>query len=243
VAPLDVNMSGEVWEISQDGKTLIQPLTSIKGLGDAAMEQILDNRPFNTVEEFLFHPTMVYSKLNKKALDVLCRAGALKGLMDSRFTGEKHFWSAVAVMRPRKEKNLLENIEKYKEEGDFSNYEKIEHLSSLTGAFPISLVIDDEIMDRLTQLCIPPISEFDVDLGASWFIPRKVNIKRTKNGKEYYILEVIDSNNVLTTIKCWGVNSKKDKISINRAYMAKLEYDEQWGFSTRSVSRTFRLLG
>lgn len=243
VAPLDVNMSGEVWEISQDGKVLIQPLTSIKGLGDAAMEQILDNRPFNTVEEFLFHPKMVYSKLNKKALDVLCRAGALKGLMDSRFTGEKHFWSAVAVMRPRKEKNLLENIEKYKEEGDFSNYEKIEHLSSLTGAFPISLVIDDEIMDRLTQLCIPPISEFDVDLGASWFIPRKVNIKRTKNGKEYYILEVIDSNNVLTTIKCWGVNSKKDKISINRAYMAKLEYDEQWGFSTRSVSRTFRLLG
>jgi len=243
VAPLDVNMSGEVWEISQDGKTLIQPLTSIKGLGDAAMEQILDNRPFNTVEEFLFHPTMVYSKLNKKALDVLCRAGALKGLMDNRFTGEKHFWSAVAVMRPRKEKNLLENIEKYKEEGDFSNYEKIEHLSSLTGAFPISLVIDDEIMDRLTQLCIPPISEFDVDLGASWFIPRKVNIKRTKNGKEYYILEVIDSNNVLTTIKCWGVNSKKDKISINRAYMAKLEYDEQWGFSTRSVSKTFRLLG
>ena len=33
IAPLDVNKSGTVWEISDDGKTLIQPLTSIKGLG------------------------------------------------------------------------------------------------------------------------------------------------------------------------------------------------------------------
>ena len=243
VEPLDVNKSGEVWEISDDGKTLIQPLTSIKGLGGAAMEQILDHRPFDKIEDFLFHEEMVYSKLNKKALDVLCRAGALKCLMDNRFSGEKHFWSSVAVMRPRKEKNLIENIEKYKDEGDFTNYEKIEHLSSLTGAFPLSLVMDDDVMSRLSELHIPPISEFDVDLGAAWFIPRKVNVKRTKNGKEYYILEVIDSNNVLTTIKCWGVNSKKDKIAVNRPYMGRLEYDEQWGFSTRSIGRNFRLLG
>jgi DNA polymerase-3 subunit alpha len=243
VEPLDVNKSGEVWEISEDGKILIQPLTSIKGLGGAAMEQILEHRPFSKVEDFLFNEEMVYSKLNKKALDVLCRAGALSCLMDDRFSGEKHFWSSVAVMRPRKEKNLFENIEKYRDEGDFSNYEKIEHLSSLTGAFPLSLVMDDDVMARLAELHIPPISEYDADLGAAWFIPRKVNIKRTKNGKEYYILEVIDSNNVLTSIKCWGVNSKKDKIAVNRPYMGRLEYDEQWGFSTRSISRNFRLLG
>jgi DNA polymerase III subunit alpha len=243
VEPLDVNKSGEVWEISDDGKTLIQPLTSIKGLGGAAMEQILDHRPFEKIEDFLFNEEMVYSKLNKKALDVLCRAGALTHLMDDRFSGGKHFWSAVAVMRPRKEKNLLENIEKYKSEGDFTNYEKIEHLSSLTGAFPLSLVMNDDVMARLAELHIPPISEYDANLGAAWFIPRKINIKRTKNGKEYYILEVIDSNNVLTSIKCWGVNSKKDKIAVNRPYMGRLEYDEQWGFSTRSISRNFRLLG
>jgi hypothetical protein len=163
--------------------------------------------------------------------------------MDNRFSGEKHFWSSVAVMRPRKEKNLLENIEKYRDEGDFSNYEKIEYLSSLTGAFPISLVMDDDVMHRLNELHIPPISEFDPDLRAVWFIPRKVNVKKTKNGKEYYILEVIDSNNITTTIKCWGVRPNKDKVSINRPYMGKLDYDEQWGFSTRSVSRNLILLG
>ncbi len=52
IKKLDINTSGRVWEISEDGQTLIQPLTSIKGLGDAAIDQILNNRPFKTVEEF-----------------------------------------------------------------------------------------------------------------------------------------------------------------------------------------------
>ena len=45
---VDINKSGRVWEISEDGKTLIQPLTSIKGLGNAAIEQVLSHRPFMT---------------------------------------------------------------------------------------------------------------------------------------------------------------------------------------------------
>ena len=68
---IDVNSSGRVWEISDDGQTLIQPLSSIKGLGEAAISQILTNRPFNKIEDFLFNDNIVYSKLNKKALDVL----------------------------------------------------------------------------------------------------------------------------------------------------------------------------
>ena len=40
IAPLDVNKSGTVWEISEDGQTLIQPLTSVKGLGEAAIAPV-----------------------------------------------------------------------------------------------------------------------------------------------------------------------------------------------------------
>ena len=243
IKPLDVNYSGKVWEISKDGKTLVQPLTSIKGLGDAAMRQIMDHRPFKNIEEFLFNEEIIYSKLNKRALDVLVRSGALDCLMDDRFTGGKHFWSAIAVDRPRKEKNLLENIELYKEEGDFTNEEKIEHFSSLTGVFPMELVMGEHVLRRLEECKIPPISEYDSDLLVTWFIPRKVIIRKTKNGKDYYIIEVIDSNSAQTTIKCWGADPTRDKIYNNRPYMAKLQYDEQWGFSTRSIRHTFKLLG
>jgi DNA polymerase-3 subunit alpha len=242
IEPLSVNKSGKVWEISESGKTLIQPLTSIKGLGDAAMEQIIDNRPFNTIERFIFNDDIVYSKLNKKALDVLIRSGAMKELMDDRFTGGKHFWSAVAVDRPRKEKNLLENIDKYAPEGEFSDEEKIEYLSELTGVFPLHLVLTDRVKANLEEKFIPPISEYDPDLQVVWFIPRKVIVKKTKNGKDYYLVEVVDSNSVLTTIKCWGVKPEKDRVHVNRPYLAKLQYDEQWGFSTRSIRHTFRLL-
>ena len=242
IEPLNVNTSGITWEISEDGKTLIQPLSSIKGLGMSAIKQILDNRPFSKIEEFIFNDNMVYSKLNKKSLDALIRSQALNCLMDKRFSGLKHFWSAVAVQRPRKEKNLLDNIEQYRDEGDFSEEEKLQYLVDLTGFFPINLVVNEHIQRRLDELYVPPISEFDESLQVVWFIPREVVKKKTKNGKDFYIVKVIDSNSEQRSIKCWGVKPDKDKVYLNRPYMAKLDWHPQWGFSTRAVSKTFKLL-
>jgi len=242
VEPLNVNTSGTVWEVSDAGKTLVQPLTSIKGLGEVAIQQIIEHRPFNNVEEFLFHPEVRYSKLNKKALDALCRAQALSELIDERFTGLKHFWSAVCVDRPRKEKNLLENIDKYEPEGDFSEEEKLEYLVNLTGVFPINAVVTPRVRNKLDELYVPPISEFDPDLGVTWFIPRECKLKKSKNGKNFYVVKVIDDNNETTTIRCWGVDPDKDVVHINRPYMARLKYDPNWGFSTFSVRKMFKLL-
>ena len=242
VKQLNVNTSGIVWEISEDGKTLIQPLSSIKGLGSVAIEQIIQHRPFNTVEEFLFHDEIKYSKLNKKALDALCRAQALNDLVDDRFSGLKHFWSACAFDRPRKLKNLEENILKYEPEGDFSEEEKLEHLVNLTGVFPISLVINETVRAKLDHLCVPPISEYDPELGVTWFIPRECKLKKSKNGKNFYVVKVIDDNNEMNVIRCWGVDPSKDFVHINRPYMARLNHNQQWGFSTFSVRKMFKLL-
>ena len=242
IEPLNVNTSGTVWEISKDGKTLIQPLTSIKGLGEAAIEQILDNRPFECVEDFLFNEGITYSKLNKKALDVLVRSGAADDLADDRFTGLKHFWSATVVDRPKNQKKLIENIELYEPEGDFSIDEVVAHKSDLTGVFPMHLVVAEEVQDGLKTKGVPPISEYDRDLELVWFVPREVIVKKTKNGKKYWILKVIDSNSTLTSVKCWGVRDT-DRIKLNKPYMAKLDYDEQWGFSTRSIYYNLKLIG
>ena len=242
IEKLNINTSGKVWEISQDGKTLIQPLTSIKGLGDAAIQQILNHRPFHTVEELLFNEEIVYSKLNKKTLDVMCRAGALDTLSDDRFTGMKHFWAAAIADRPKSQKKLNESIESYMEEGEFSVEEKIHHLSELTGLFPMDLVLNENTRKKLDENFIPAISEYDPDLEVVWFIPREIIKRKTKNGKDYWILRVIDSNNISTSIKCWGVKSD-DKVYINRPYVGRLNWEEQWGFSTRSIRYNLRLIG
>ena len=239
----DINFSGKVWEIGEDSKSLIQPLTSIKGLGDKAVEQILAHRPFNTVEELLFNEDIVYSKLNKKSLDVLCRTQALNSLMDDRFSGLKHFWSAIAVDRPKNPKKLNENIELYEPERDFTKAEKISYLVDLAGIFPFHLVMSQRVTSQLQEFHIPPLGDFDPELGAAWFIPREVIVKKTRKGKDFYIVRAIDDTSKASVIKVWGVDPRTDVIHTNRPYMARLDYSEQWGFSTRSVKYGWKLIG
>ena len=181
--------------------------------------------------------------MNKKALDVLCRSGALNKLMDDRFSGRKHFWSAVAVDRVYSKKKFAENIEDYKGEEDFTVEEEIDNLTTLTGIFPMHLVMTPAVRGRLEANYIPAISDYDPDLGMVWFIPREIIRKKTKNDKPYWIVAVIDSNSVLTKFRCWGIVEGKDRIHLNRPYMGKLDFDPAWGFSTRSIKRNLRLLG
>ena len=51
----------------------------------------------------------------------------------------------VAEDRPRKEKNLHDNIERYAPEGDFSEEEKLEYSVNLTGVFPINAVVTPRV--------------------------------------------------------------------------------------------------
>ena len=162
--------------------------------------------------------------------------------MDDRFSGLNHFYYAVAFDRARKLQVFHDNIELYREEGDFTEEEKLQYLLGYCGIFPMSTVVNDQLQKRIDELMIPPISEFDTELQVCWFIPREVLQKKTKNGKLFYVVKVIDSNSEENTIKCWGVDPKKDLVYVNRPYMARLQWDAQWGFSTRSVRKSFRML-
>ncbi len=247
ITNVDINNSTQFWEIDpEDDHTLIQPLTSLKGLGDKAIEQVLMHRPFNTIEEFLFHEDVVYSKLNKKALSVLARAGALNSLMDDRFSGGKHFFLAVAENRPKTKKKFNEGIEAHRSAGAYTYDEKLANIIDLTGQFPISMIVSDDVLRRLAQKPeIVPLSEFDAISGhLAWGIVKTVTPKKTKNGKDYLVVDVVDINSVVSRVRVWGVDPRIDIIHVNRPYMIVPKYDPNWGFSTRgSVRRKWALLG
>ena len=241
IQEVNINLSGRNWDVS-NGNKLVQPLTSIKGLGDKAMDQILEHRPFKTVEELLFNPEISYSKLNKKSLDVLVRSGACDTIVDSRFKHCRHLWLSIIDNRPKTKKKLDENIKKFATEHDFSEEEKIENVVSLTGIFPFELVVDKKVKERLNYLKVPPIAEYDKDLQVCWFVPREVIPKKTRNGKTFWIINAIDDTCQITNIKCWNVRPN-ELVHINRPYVSKLQYDPQWGFSTRSIKANFKLIG
>jgi len=242
IKPVDVNVSSYNWEVVDD-KTLIQPLSSIKGMGDKAIEQLVNNRPFRTVEELIFNENIKYAKLNKKALDVLCRSGALDQLVDNRFTGRKHFWSACIVDRPKTKKKFEKNIEEYKDEGDFTTFEIVDYVSTLTGIYPFDMVVSRQLLTRLKRKHIRPLGEWaSEESGFAWFIPRELVVKKTAKGRSYLILNVIDTTSTLTKIKCWGYDASADVVHLNRPYMAKVDYSDTWGFSLKGISSNMRLL-
>ena len=136
-------------------------------------------------------------------------------------------------------KKLQENIEKYKPEGDFTNEENIENLVSLSGVYPINLVVDAATLKRIEDKYIPPIGDYDKELGeVVWFIPRKINEKKTKNGKIYWMLEVTDITNNITSddtvIIMWSSWAREDRyinnnwILAGNVYNAKQFYDEDF---------------
>ena len=241
IVTVDINNSGESWY--PQNKSLVQPLNSIKGLGEKAIEQIVNSRPFNSIEDLLFNKNIVYSKLNKKSIDVLTRCGACDCLMDQRFKNKKHFWLSTAFDRPKTIKEFNEKIEVYKDEQDFSHEEKISNIVDLTGVFPLSLIIDDKFIDKLEQNGIPGISDYDSDIKLCWFIPRILEIKKTKTNRSYLVMKVIDNNCKLTQVRCWGYNALSDKIHTNKIYMSRLNYDDQYGFSMNGIGKNMKMIG
>lgn len=243
ICDIDINNSGGYsWEIL-NGK-IVPPLSSIKGLGDVAISEILRLRPFNTIEELLYNPELDYRKLNIRGLGVLGRSGALKTLMDSRFINRKHFCTVLIQDRKKKKITFEDIIQNCLEEckHDYTKEEEINNKVELTGVYPIEIVLDRSLQSKLQSRCIPPISEHDLELGVSWCVPREIVQKKTGKGSDYYIVKVTDSNSALTEIKCWSVNPAKDKIYINHPYAIKLDYDDIWGFSTRKGLQNWRLL-
>lgn len=242
IGDLDINESDPFQWTLKEGK-IIPPLQSIKGLGESAINVIMENRPFLTLDSVVNNPNIEYRKLNKKGLDVLCRSGCLNKFLDSRFTGSKHLWATIQIFdRKSKKKTFDDFIKETEEFGEFTKKETLENKVELTGVYPIELIVEKNLLLKLADKGVPPVSEFDPDLQVAWLVPREIVAKKTGKGKDYYIVKCTDINSGLQEIKCWGVNAEKDILYTDRVYAVRLSLDDVWGFSTNGGLSNWRLL-
>ena len=247
IQPASINCPNEQWSVVDD-ETIIRPLTAIKGVKAAAMKRIAKGVPFSTIEDVMKTPG-----LNKAALSSLICANALNNLKDKRFKNLRHFWLSVIETPPiSKFKDGIDgrltcfhdNIEEFKDVTDFTDKDRIQILIELTGEYPYDMVISPQTLQKLEDLWVSPISEYDKETGLVWFITRKVTKRTTKKNRKYYELIVSDSiNSTLEKVRIWGILDKKDfRVYPNRVYMAMVEHNEEWGFSIKNMIKNLKML-
>lgn len=251
VIPANINLSaGYTWAIAADGKTLVQPLMSLKGVGEKAIDEIIHQQTFADIESFLFNEHMDYRKVNRRVIESLILAGALDIIRPTDCKNTRHLWRAAIDMRPKLPKKLTpelfrQNLIDTQSEPEFDHNERVAQLCSITGIYPWRMIVSPLIERDLQKNGVVAISDYVDDelTPVVWFVVRSVKTLRTKNGNDYYILSVSDNTGLENNIKCWGIDVGRDIVRTNRVYIARLKYEDKWGFSARRIWRTFIMQG
>ncbi len=238
----DINKSGEKWKIIDD-KTIAAPFTLIKGVGLKSVPEILKGQPYSKIEDFLFHDDIIYGKCNKTVINVLCRAGALKDLQDSRFDNDKHFNHCIGEMRSSKETKTAKKLEDYilQTKGMFQPVSKDELLldkQQLLGFYDVDSIITPQKKKVFEKHGYLPISTFpEYQINEVWFILVDWEYKISKKGNPYYLLSVIDDSYKTNQIYAYDIKNS-DWLVKNSCYYGKItKYNEAFGFSLYNAEK------
>ncbi len=101
IGKVDINESGNDWTLSKSGDTFYPSFTSLKGVGDAAVEEIERMRPYKDVNDLLWTETgeWKHSKFNKRVLDGLIKVEAFDSMdlvgKDKMFVSYRHMHHVI----------------------------------------------------------------------------------------------------------------------------------------------------
>jgi len=258
ILPPDINFSGTVWEYSEDRRGFVPPLSSIKGLGDKAVDEIMTNRPYRDLDDLLFDSegNWKHSKMNKTCLTSLCKVEALESLEDLKnrdLTNHNQImclivdnYNALRKGRYGMTKTQVKRIRKNGEEPedilealipkyrasirDWDRIQKLEMQYDLIQMATPDLLFPEKILDRLRGAEVPPVTTLEGRQKAvSWFCALEVIRKKSRNGKDFVRIKVTDEDSNTAWLRIWG---RADKIKPFSIWLAEVNSDPDWGCST-----------
>lgn len=218
IIPPNVNTSGVNFELLDD-QTISWGLSFIKALPDNAIISILTERkkngPFKDVDDFYNRITENGKKkaaLNKRALDALTWSGALDDFVDVGGFEDRFDLHAYMFTTLRGEK---------KYEGDKSSYKLIVDreeeycLLSLTEMESYQQMRKD--LNDITGINVNYLYEVE-DPGNYYVVGKieKVEVKKTKTGKDYIRITLKDETKSKPFIYCWSWKNSSDIFSMKR---------------------------
>lgn len=252
IVKVDINHATDRWTIidkDRDGNPVKQFMPSfltVKGIGNAAVEEIELYRPYGSVDDLLWNPdgTWRHSKFNKRALENLIKIGAFES-MDLVGTG-KQFNSYRAMHACIVENNhklkhkkngkseLLARLDSNRNTEEWSKEERISFSKDLVGSFDINLIVPLRVRDKLDELKLPSIDDYDPERKSAiyWFIVEETVLKLTKNNREYLLLTATGLSGKKHKIYCWGYDSEKHDVRSNQVYIGELG-KTNFGYNTQ----------
>lgn len=256
----DINYSGDVWNYSEELDAFVPPLSSIKGVGDTAMEEIMHNRPYGSLDDLLYSEegAWKHSKVNKTALRALCVIEALGSIREIRdgtlqnhrqllalLTDNKNYetlrkgrWGLTPAQVRKAEKEgrrltpLIEQlIEEYRGLPDWSRQEKILNRVELTSSAPDDLVFPQGFIDKVQSKDVTSV--FGIpggEKGIGWFCASEIQQKTTKKGKSFLRIRAIDNESNSGWIRVWGAFAEIPEPYT--LWIAEVDNDANWGMAT-----------
>ena len=100
IVPIDVNHAALGWS-ALPGKKLMPSMVSCKGVGATAVEEIMEMRPFESIEQMLYNEDGSWrpSKFNRKAMETLIKIRAFDSLNcvgpDQVFKSYRHMYEVL----------------------------------------------------------------------------------------------------------------------------------------------------
>ena len=256
----DINASSDVWVYSEDREGFVPPLTAIKGVGSAAVSEIMKRRPFSNIDSILFTEDGRWkpSKMNKTCFDSLCKVEAFGSIEEMKsgviqnhnqlhqiIVGNydtikkgRHGMTKTACKRVMKEQGSIpvfidEKIIDTDGTRDWTRSEKITNSISLMESADETLVFPEKIMDRIKKANVPAVTSLSDDgAGIVWFCIQSIEERQTKNGKVFYRMRVCDNEFNTSWLRVW--TKFKELPDLYTMWIAEVKNSKGWGSSTSS---------
>jgi len=249
VVPIDINYATKTWTIIP-GKKFMPSLLTCKGLGEAAIDEIMENRPYKSMDEFLWNSdgSWRHSKFNKKGLESLIKIEAFDsmeivgpGRMFENYN-QLHFVvveSNDLIKKSTKkeptlgQKNFHELIDKTRDLESWSRQERVQNFVDHLGSADVMMIVDPDVLNKLIEKGVKSIENIEVgEKDICWFCVQATTTKKTKNGKLFLVIEAIGISGKTHRINVWGWNEGK-KLDPYSLCLSEVERND-FGHSTTS---------
>jgi len=219
IVNIDINYATKSWAILE-GKRFMPSFLSCKGVGEAAVEEIMENRPYKSVEDMLWNEdgSWKHSKFNKRALEALIAIKAFDSLdcigHDRTFMSHKQM-SEILVNRnsdikKHTKKNPTVGMEAFRaaiveteDMDEWTRSEMVDNNIKYLGSFNAAMLMPDEILQKLESKGVKSVDDLS-DSDIYWFIVSDAKPKKTKTGKPYLLLTITGLGGQNHRLFCWG---------------------------------------